>query len=365
MRAVGSTISGGPRYQDDEGLGLPREKRETAEEVRARMEAKAEAARARSPWARTPKDIPEARVMGDELVNPGYAEVAFNAPAPAPALDETFETFDRAARPKATHRCPVCGGTFATAQGLGGHKRIHNGTPAAAALAVPQPPQGASEEARAVGIPSPAPRPAGTTPRPIPRPITPPPSNAGPRRPVDRAEIVREYVEDGETIGAIAARRHHSKSTVREVLMSTPGVVLRDDRTAVPRPAAVATTDAVAVHVEPVAPPQCVETVAEELCVLDDGHDGAHETAAQHLEHSAADRAEAAPAAAVVVLPAPRQAVDPAAFGDDDIESVLGAMTEFIEHLPPGITHHPVLGDVVDRLNRGTLAIRAAIGGTR
>lgn len=42
---------------------------------------------------------------------------------------------------------------------------------------------------------------------------------------------MREYLEDNVSIPEIAKRRGHSTSTVRRVLVETPGLVLRDDRT--------------------------------------------------------------------------------------------------------------------------------------
>lgn len=161
MRAVGNVVTGGV---GGEGLSLPTEETEDREAVRARIEAKAAARRAASPFANyrpsTPTPPPAPADVDDRYVPPPLVD----EPALAPATD--------------------------------------------AAPAAPEAP----------AAPTPAPKPA------------PPRSRiAGGSAGVDAAGIVQDYL-DGASVPEIARARSHATSTVRRVLKSTPGVVLRDDR---------------------------------------------------------------------------------------------------------------------------------------
>jgi transposase len=234
MRALGNTMSGGPRYSGAVA-DLPREPRETPEQVRARREAKADW-RTRSPFANRTEREEKAALFAPHQ-DTTYSDYAFTtppprddepaaAPAPVPAKPR---------RPLAPATRPVQCGDTVEAHGQQIHCHLptgHDGPhedrshrwdlPCPAAATETQPPALAARPRRRSA--------------PTPRPVTRPAAQAGPRlaaatRPApDAAGIVRDYVEDGMTIPQIARQRGHSTRTVRDLLKATPGVVMRDDR---------------------------------------------------------------------------------------------------------------------------------------
>lgn len=142
MRSQGNTISGGPTYSGYPAPDLPREKRETPEQLRERMEAKVERRKQLSPWNRPPASKSVSRAMGAALVDHDYIEQRFTSPAPVddPAdVDDTTPAEEATVSTPAPHACDHCDRTFATKQGLGGHQRTHRNEAPPQPAAAPEP----------------------------------------------------------------------------------------------------------------------------------------------------------------------------------------------------------------------------------
>jgi transposase-like protein len=224
MRSAGTVVAGGV-VNGDAAAGLPREEREDRDAVRARMEAKAERRRSSSPFAGLVERgaASESQAKAAAPANEALAEAKFTTPdlvddvvepepeqvvaepVEEPTPDPSHGRIDEDIREAVEKMAPTS---------LGQRVAIENTL---------QDHRDDGRQVLDVEAPKPAPKP-----RPAAKPVE---RTARAHPPLDKAGIVREYLEDNRSIPEIAKRRGHSTSTVRRVLVETPGLVLRDDRT--------------------------------------------------------------------------------------------------------------------------------------
>lgn len=232
MKAAGNVVAGGVVVG---GLSLPTEPRPIDRDaIRERREAEKARQAARNPFSRLGPAPSVADARRAALVDHTYEGVAFTTPerierdadevdattADEPATALAAPQTPQGAAPSDTNSTGPHSPGVVEVEGDGGTSAVHPRPAGPRDDVEPTP-----EEAAVT-----APTPAAPKPGPTGRPLTPPGPTAGPRKPIDAAGIVREYVEDRMTIPEIARRRGHSPATVRRLLKATPGVVMRDDR---------------------------------------------------------------------------------------------------------------------------------------